>query len=256
MTKPLVIGYFYKKLLNLYGDNGNIEVLTLRASSRGIPVTVIDIEPGTKMSDAVMKEINLVFMGGGPDSSQKQVYSDLIFDKGTYLKDYIEKGGVGLYVCGSYQLLGHYYKTSDGETLDGLGVFDIHTEHGGPDKPRFIGNTVAKIDDYILEDPVFKSVNTCDFILTGFENHGGLTYLAQGVTPFARMIRGNGNNGEDGTEGAIYKNSFGTYFHGPILSRNPHTADYLISKALQLDTLDVLEDKLAHDVHTASQNLK
>ena len=143
MTDKLIIGYLYNKHLNLYGDNGNIEILVSRALARNIETEVKEINIDTKIPEAFVSDINFVFMGGGPDSAQKDVYEDLLQSKGSFIKEYINNGGVGLYVCGSYQLLGRHYKASDGTVLQGLGVFDVYTENFGSKKPRCIGNTVA-----------------------------------------------------------------------------------------------------------------
>ncbi|HSX39838.1 MAG TPA: hypothetical protein VLI92_04600 [Candidatus Saccharimonadales bacterium] len=252
----LTIAYFYPDLLNLYGDRGNIEILSERAKQRDIEVEVLEIYTQTQLNSEDVKKINITFIGGGPDNSQKQMYDDLVQNKGNYLKDYIESGGVGLYVCGSYQLLGHYYKASDGTVLKGLGAFDLYTQHFGNKKPRCIGNVVCEINSKLLNDDVFKSVNKIGNTLVGFENHGGRTYLNNNTPPLANVIMGHGNNSEDDTEGMFYKNSIGTYLHGPILSRNPHLADYLIAKSLQMDTLKELDDSLIIAAHTASKNLK
>ncbi|MFC1625010.1 type 1 glutamine amidotransferase [Patescibacteria group bacterium] len=246
----LKIGYFYRNLLNLYGDNGNVEILLYRAKKRGFDTEVIDISIDTKVNPELVKDINMIFMGGGPDSSQKAMYEDLLNDKKPYLEEYISNNGVGLYVCGSYQLLGKYYKAADGTTLEGLSVFDLYTQHFGNQKKRCIGNTVAEL---LIEDPLLAET---PYTIVGFENHGGRTFLGKGVKPFAKIIKGHGNNSEDGTEGVIFKNSIGTYFHGPILARNPHLADYLIAKSLKLDTIKPLDDSLIYSAHTASLKLK
>ncbi len=253
----LTIGYFYKNLLNLYGDTGNVEILNFRASARGIDVEVIPVEISTPLSSADLTKFNVIFMGGGPDSGQKQMYEDLVSNKGVFLKEYIENGGVGLYICGSYQLLGQFYKAADGTILKGLGIFNIHTEHFGTNKPRCIGNVVCNVTPTLANDHLYKNVSK-DFgsSLVGFENHGGRTYLGDGSTPLARIVSGHGNNGEDGTEGIIYKNSIGSYLHGPVLARNPRLADYLIAKALGVTSLAPLDDSLIVSAHTASKKLK
>lgn len=252
----LVIGYFYQKQLNLYGDNGNVEILVARAKARGFDTEVLTIDTTTTPSADILAKINLVFMGGGPDAGQKLVYQDLIQNKGAYLKDYIQSGGVGLYICGSYQLLGNYYKSADGAKLQGLGAFDLYTEHFGPTKPRCIGNTLVKLNTALLEDTVFNAVNTLGETLVGFENHGGRTYLGKNILPLGFVSKGYGNNGVDTTEGVYYKNSIGTYLHGPILSRNAHLADYLIAKSLGLTTLARLDDTLIISAYTASKTLR
>jgi len=239
----LRIGYFYPTLLNLYGDDGNVQILKYRAEKRGIEVEVSKVGLSTDLTGA---EFDLIFMGGGPDSSQKDVYKDLVEEKGKFLREHIEAGKAGLYICGSYQLLGNYYKSADGSMLDGLGIFDLHTINPGRKKPRCIGNVVC-------ESGVVGE-------LVGFENHGGRTYLGPKVESLAKIVRGHGNNSEDGTEGVHYKNSIGTYLHGPVLARNPHLADYLIVKAVEAQGLKTplaqLDDTFAQAAHTASRKLK
>lgn len=251
----LRIGYFYPKLLNLYGDNGNVEVLVARAQSRGIKTEVVEITPSVKINKAFMKQINVVFMGGGPDSSQKQVYDDFLKNKGDYLKEYINDYGVGISICGSYQLLGHYYKSADGTIIPGVGIFDVYTEHFGNTKPRCIGNVNCKIVSVLLNDPVFRAVNNIGDSLIGFENHGGRTYLGEQMVPLAKVIVGHGNNSEDKGEGLLYKNFIGSYLHGPILVRNPHLADYLIAKGLGLSELEKLDDSLINAAHEEGKKL-
>lgn len=252
----LTIGYFYPKLLNLYGDDGNVQILTSRAKARGIDTEVINITPETKVNESLMKKIDIVFMGGGPDSSQKGMYEDLVKNKGPFLKKYVEDDGVALFICGSYQLLGNYYKASDGSILEGVGILDVTTENFGNKKPRCIGNVICEIASELRDDKTFKEVNNLGDTLVGFENHGGRTYLGEKMLPFAKIKMGHGNNSEDGTEGVLYKNTIGTYLHGPILARNPHLADYLIAKSLGLKTLKELDDSLILSAHTASKKLK
>jgi len=157
-------------------------------------------------------------MGGAQDTQQQIVARDLMKKQGE-LKRLINIGIPGLYICGAYQFLGKYYKEADGTIINGLEIFDLYTENPGIGFSRLIGNTTAQM------------LNGGTII--GFENHGGRTYLGKQVKPLGTVIKGFGNNGEDGTEGAIYKNSYGTYFHGPILPKNPNFADLLIKLALE-----------------------
>ena len=71
--------------------------------------------------------------------------------------------------------------------------------------------------------------------LVGFENHSGLTYLGAGTEPMGRVRIGRGNNGRDGTEGAISKHAVGCYLHGSLLPKNPGLADWLIAAAIGRD---------------------
>jgi len=251
-----VIGYFYKEELNLYGDTGNVDILAWRAKERGFDVEVKVVGTGTELRAADMQELSVLFMGGGADSGQKKMYEDLINTKKKYVKDYILSGGVGLFICGSYQLLGKYYKSADGSLLEGLDIFDYYTQHFGHDKRRSTGNVVATINKTLLEDVCFKQNNRIGDTLVGFENHGGRTYLGKGLAPLAKVTLGFGNNGEDYTEGLYYKNTICSYLHGPILARNPHLADFLIARSTSTDKLKELDDTLIISAHTASKKLE
>lgn len=211
----LNITWMYPDLMNTYGDRGNIIVLEKRCLWRGIEAKILMHTIDSPVSD--LENSNLIFMGGAQDRQQKLVSSDLYGRKGKILKNLINKGIPGLFICGAYQFLGHYYKPAQGEEISGLSIFDLKTIHYGDDKPRAIGNLAVEWENIAL---------------VGFENHGGRTYLGPLVKPFAKVLKGYGNNGEDKTEGAIYKNAVGSYLHGPLLSKNPEFADWLISKAL------------------------
>ncbi len=252
----LTIGYFYPELLNLYGDNGNVEILCARSARRNIDIELIPISLITKLTSELMHKFNFVFMGGGPDAAQKDVYHDLVTAKGDYLRDYIDNGGVGLFICGSFQLLGKYYKAADGSVLEGLSIFDAYTEHPGDNARRCIGNVVCYLNEHLLADPVFQAVNHVGDTLAGFENHGGRTFLESSAHSFARVAKGYGNNHADASEGIWYKNAIGTYLHGPVLARNPHLADYFICKSLNVSELAPLDDELSTKAHFMSLRLK
>lgn len=211
----LIIGWLYPQLMSTYGDKGNILVLKKRCKWRGLDVQILNLNEGFKTGD--LNKCDLLFMGGAQDRQQKIVSGDLR-KKARALSELIEQGIPGLYICGAYQFLGKYYKEADGTIIKGLGIFDLYTENPGENIERLIGN--------IIIDSQFGK-------LIGFENHGGRTYLGKNIEPLGKVQRGFGNNGKDGFEGAIYKNSIGSYFHGPILPKNPKLADHLIKLALE-----------------------
>lgn len=216
-NQNLTIGWLYPELMSTYGDRGNIIVLQRRCEWRGIKVEIIALDLRFENND--LKRCDLLFMGGAQDKQQQIVAEDLI-KKRSELKKMIEDGIPGLYVCGAYQFLGRYYKEADGKTIKGLEILDLYTEN--PGKERLIGNVV-------IESKIMNQESR----VVGFENHGGRTYLGKNTNPFGKVIKGFGNNGEDKTEGAVYKNTFGTYLHGPILPKNPELADLLIKLALE-----------------------
>ena len=206
------IAHLYPELLNLYGDIGNIITLKKRCEWRGITAEVEEIHYGDKI-----KEHDLYFMGGGQDKQQEDVAEELFKHK-WFLAGERDMGAVFLGICGGYQLFGHYYQPHDKDKLKGISLMDAYTVAG---EKRFIGNVTAETD--------FTEPKT----LVGFENHSGLTYIEGKTKPLAKILTGNGNNGQDGFEGARYKNVFGTYLHGSFLPKNPHFADYLIELALE-----------------------
>lgn len=209
----LNICHLYPDLLNVYGDYGNILVLKYRAEKRGIKVNIINLSVDEAFDD---KLYDIVLFGGGQDFEQSIVSKDMVETKKNNIQKYIEDGKVFLSICGGYQLLGKYYTTPEGEKLPGLSILDIYTESGDN---RFIGNTVIYNEE-------FKET------YVGFENHSGRTYIGD-LKPLGKVLHGYGNNGEDGYEGCIYKNTFCTYFHGSLLSKNPELADRLLMLALK-----------------------
>lgn len=240
----LTIGWLYPDLMSTYSDRGNIICLTKRCLWRDFEVEIISIEKKTSLEK--IKTINLFFGGGAQDRQQEMVTRDLLSEKGEVIKELIEDGIPGLFTCGSYQLLGRYYEPSEGKRINGLSIFDITTKHPGVNVSRCIGNVAAVA---LLEEVKGK-------ILVGFENHGGRTSLGDKAKPLAKIIKGYGNNGQDNTEGAIYKNAIGTYLHGPVLPKNSCLADDLIKKALlkkygKIDSLTKLDDEIENNARKA-----
>lgn len=236
----LTIGWLYPELMSTYGDRGNITVLQKRCEWRGIEVTIVNIDQTT--TEKQLKTIDLLFGGGAQDHEQTLVMKDLMKKK-KVIKELIENNIPALFVCGAPQLMGNYYEPAVGKRLVGLGIFDMTSKHPGKDKPRLIGNVIAE---------TFGSKD----IVVGFENHGGRTYLGENAKPFAKVIKGFGNNGEDGTEGVIHKNAIGCYLHGPLLPKNPVIADHLIKKALEVKykqdiMLEPLDDSLEEKAQRA-----
>lgn len=235
----LVIGYLYPDLMNIYGDTGNIITLKKRAEWRGIDVVVKKISIGNKLKKG---DADLFFFGGGQDQSQNVVAADLP-SKAKVLKAEIKRGVPLLSICGGYQLLGEYYKPHKGPRLEGIGIFPAYTVASDD---RMIGNIVIKVEP--------QRSNLEGMSLVGFENHSGKTHLRKNALPFGLVIKGFGNNGEDQTEGCIYKNTIGCYMHGSLLPKNPILADWLIKKALEVKynkkiELEPLDDTFEMQAH-------
>ena len=211
----ITIGHLYPDLLNLYGDRGNIQCLRKRCEWRGIRAEVKEFRSGDKID---FQELDIVLLGGGSDREQMIVCNKLKAIREDF-KAYVESNGVVIAVCGGYQLLGKYYQTDDG-LIEGLDLVDLYTEQK---EGRLISNIVLKSD--LFEFPV-----------VGFENHGGRTFIGANK-PFGKVLYGNGNDGESGYEGVVYKNVIGTYLHDRFFLKIPRWQIILYRKHWREDII-------------------
>lgn len=207
--------------MSTYGDRGNIFVLQRRAEWRGIEVAVVPLTVG----EVCTISPDIVCMGGAQDNAQASVAEDLRIHKAPLLTEWCREGVSGLFVCAGYQMMGSGYTPAEGTRLEGVGIFPIETEHPGQGVARLTGNIVATVPEE------FARYGRSSLI--GFENHGGRTVWHGTPHPFAHVVKGYGNNGTDGTEGALNTHFIGSYFHGPLLTKNPHVADWLLYSALE-----------------------
>lgn len=214
MKYQLHLAHLYGDLLNTYGDIGNVLVLEYYAKQMDVELTSEVISLKTPFDS---EKFDIAFFGGGQDYEQMIVSKD-IQDKKQALTAFIEAGGPMLAICGGYQLLGKYYIGADGQRIEGIGALDHYTK--SQDNNRFIGDIVIKNEETGQK-------------YHGFENHNGVTYLGKGERPLGKVLSGHGNNGQDQGEGAIYKNVYCSYFHGPILARNGQLAKRILLTALK-----------------------
>ncbi|MGG5254777.1 type 1 glutamine amidotransferase [Neobacillus sp. SM06] len=230
----LTLYHFFPHTLNLYGDRGNIICLKKRCEWRGITLEVKEINDP---ADVDRDGCDLFMIGGGSDREQS-IATARLESIVSEIKAWIEDGVSGLTICGGYQFLGEYYEMKNGEKLKGMGILPFYTKSG---EDRFMSNL-------LVDSKPFGHI-------IGFENHGGKTY--HGLPTLGKVINGYGNNGQSGEEGLHYNNLIGTYLHGPVLSKNPKIADYLIGKALERKTgktLEPLYDKLENEANQSTWN--
>lgn len=221
--------WLYPQEMNLYGDRGNLIILSKRLQQRGIEVTIDELNVGDTCD---INAYDLVYMGGGPDNEQHNIYQDCLNRKEDFAFAYNQKTFF-LLICGGYQLFGDYYMDQDNQRVDGVGLFDYYTVSG--EKKRCIGNLV-------IETECLGKKAT----LVGFENHGGQTINVK--HPFGKTLIGHGNQFHSEFEGYRETNVIGTYMHGPLLSKNPELADDIILRTLQkrydINELTALDDTL------------
>jgi CobQ-like glutamine amidotransferase family enzyme len=224
--------------MNIYGDWGNTLTLKKRLEWRGYSVELLEHHPG----QVLPRDVDLIVGGGGQDSGQDKIREDLL-EIADNLKSLADKGVPMLMICGMYQLFGRFFETEKGKRIEGIGLFKAETVAG---PKRLIGNILTKSDQFGE--------------IIGYENHSGLTELDSNQANLGKVIKGAGNNGQDGSEGAVYKNVIGSYLHGSLLPKNPKIADWLIEKAIinkfGNTKLSQLDDSLATKARESSLFLK
>jgi CobQ-like glutamine amidotransferase family enzyme len=230
----------YPDLMNIYADRGNLLVLERRCAWRGIGFELVPAGLGESLDGNAH---DLFYLGGGQDRDQRLCAEDLLVTKREVLHAAAGRGAVVLGVCGGYQLLGHSYELGPGKELPGVGLLDARTVR--EDGPRLIGNIAIEVS---LDDGGSR-------VLAGFENHGGRTLLGAGQAPLGRVLKGYGNDGRSGFEGARSGSVIGTYLHGPLLPKNIWFADWLIATALGIDPgeLSPLDDALEEEAHRGAR---
>jgi hypothetical protein len=210
------VAVVYPDLLGTYGDGGNGLVLARRAAWRGIPVELVEAS-----SSGPLPRADVYCLGGGEDGPQVRAAEALRAD-GTLARA-VGEGAAVLAVCAGYQIVGRSFPDAQGAAREGVGILDV-TPVKGPG-PRAVGE--------VLADPLAPGPGPDPLpVLTGFENHAGVTTVGPGAVPLARVVAGVGNGNGDRSEGAWAGRVVGTYLHGPVLARNPGLADLLLGWAV------------------------
>jgi len=212
----LYIAHLYPSLMSVAADRGNLFAIQKRCQWRGINTEVTQV---FVKQTPDFTQYDLILFHGGADREMELASRD-IQGKSASLHEAVETGSVFLGVCAGYQLLGYSYKDSHGLELKGIGILDLYTEA-----------STTRFMTHMALECTFPETGTQT--LVGYENHSGRTYLGEKVQPLGKVIAGWGNNGKDGYEGAVYKNVFGTYLHGPLLPKNAWFTDFLIQGALR-----------------------
>ena len=207
----LTLAHLYPRLMNIYGDYGNIQALKYRCQQRKIKLNILNIYSNTSLTQG---SFDLLFAGGGQDQQQLIIAKDLLKHR-KVIHQAADQGIPMLTICGSYQLFGKYFQPFKGPKLPGISIFNAYTIASNQ---RKIGNIIVRRNSKLL---------------VGFENHSGNTFLQKNTQPLGKVQIGFGNNGKDKTEGAVYNNVFGCYLHGSLLPKNPYFADHLIKLALK-----------------------
>lgn len=223
MSTPPPVGIIdvHPDLLGTYGDGGNAVVLGKRLIWRGHDARV----HRAYSAEPLPEDGDIYCLGGGEDGPQAS--SAAILAAEGRLARAVARGAVVLAVCAGFQIVGESFAGSDGSVRAGLGLLDVASVRGSG--RRAVGELLSR-----AEAPLG--------LLSGYENHAGVTRLGGGVRPLGRVLAGVGNGAGDRLEGAVSGRVVGTYLHGPVLARNPALADQLLSWVVgELSPLEDLE---------------
>lgn len=197
--------HLYYDLLNLYGEYGNISILSRHLKDQGEEVTV---DHKTINDDFSFEDYDFIYSGAGMESNTMVALKDLKKRKES-LKKAIELNKFILFTGSSYELLG---ESIDGE--EALNLVPVKTAH--TDR-RLSGDVVVKSDDFGE--------------MVGFINKS--TKIKQDDGLFEYVFKDEGLNNEADKEGYRLNNLIGTEIIGPILVKNPVFLNYFVKSLVK-----------------------
>jgi CobQ-like glutamine amidotransferase family enzyme len=212
------IALVFPELLGTYGDGGNALVARERLRRRGIGAEVEPVAIGDRLPAA-----DLYLLGGGEDGPQRLAADRL---RESDLAARVADGASVFAVCAGLQVIGRHFAVAGDDLYEGVGLVDAATARG---ERRSVGELATRVDGRWL---------------VGFENHGGVTTLGEGVEALGTVTRGRGNDGV--VDGLRAGRVWATYAHGPVLAMNPWFCDALLEMVLgvELEALALVADRL------------
>lgn len=212
------VATLYPDLLGTYGDGGNALALVERARRRGVEAENFEVFVGEAFVEA-----DVYLLGGGEDGPQRHA-ADLLF--ASPFQQIYANGAHVVAVCAGLQILGQTFAVDGDDEYEGLGLVDVTTTRGTK-------RSVGEVATLVGRD-----------VLVGFENHGGVSRLGDGVSPLGTVLRGRGNDGR--VDGYRATRLWATYAHGPVLAMNPWLADAVLASVLEreLEPLPTVADQL------------
>lgn len=220
--------HLYYDLMNLYGEIGNIKVLTYHLKNQGIKVNIKNLSID---DDINFDELDLIYIGSGTNNNQLLVLNDILKYKEDIHK-YYNDNKFFLITGNAIELFGEQIIDIDNNVHEGLKLFDYYTKEN---KKR------------IVNEVYIPSLFTKENIL-GFNNHFGSIYK-DNIKLDNKFIFNN--------------NFYGTYTLG-LLPRNPSFTKYFIkqliinkNKKFKIKDFNFKLDKKAYtDFITFKSNIK
>lgn len=187
---------------NLYGDRGNIKYM--EKSAKNIEI----INTGVKEIPRFLNEnIDLVYLGPTTELVQEKI-AQILKPYKEKIEEKINQGMNFLVVGNSLELFGDYIEKTDGNKIEGLGIFDIYAK---------------RLERFRHNDLIMGKTTYNQHTIVGFKNQMSHLYGTDN-NYFLKLEFGSGRDGKEKHEGIKYKNFIGTYIIGPILALNPEFA--------------------------------
>lgn len=210
----LHLAHLYGNLLNTYGDLGNVMALKYYGALLDTDVTseIVSVE-----DNFTADNYDMIVLGAGQKFEQSIARED-ISSKKDELAKFINAGKPFLAVSEGFQLLGQSYIDQNGQQVTGAGLLSHHSEQPRDGEP-------------IQDDIRVKTIWGDEF--HSHENHDLAIFLGPDEKALGTVIEGIGNNGQDNTEGAVYKHVYCTNMH-TVLDQNGELAKRMLLDALAI----------------------
>ncbi len=191
--------HLFDDLMNLYGEYANVLVLERALSELGIDTEIHTLRLGEKKD---ISGYDLYYMGAGTERKQKLALAELK-PYTDVLKQAKAEGRVILFTGNAFTLLGESIVDAKGQTYEALGLLPFQSTEGSR---RILGDCYGSCS--LVQESIVGFMNKCSKI-TGIS------------TPLFQLQMGFGNDKDNGPEGIVDGNCFGTHLAGPILTKNP-----------------------------------
>lgn len=198
--------HLYSDFMNLYGEYGNVRLLTKALETKGFEVSV---ESKTITDTLIDFDLyDFIYCGAGTESKRTFALNHLKNFKDS-LKSAYENNKIMLFTGNAWEMLGKSIELASGEKVEGINLFDFTVKEQSA--KRLTGDIKAKAE--FLDDTLIGFINKCSEV--------------EGVsTPLFTLTMKPESFAFD-TEGIHAKNLYGTQVVGPMLVKNPNFCEYI-----------------------------
>lgn len=203
--------HIFPDLMNLYGDYGNLVVLQKALADAGAESEIVKLRPGEA---ADLADADFLYMGPGTEPARNAALEHLRPLKDALASAILTRQVPALFTGNAWSLLGQTLTLANGETVEGLGLFNYTTAES---RDRYTGDAIAApVNQELPSQPAVGFLNRCD-VVHGVE------------APLFSLEMGKGNDGNGPAEGFVQGSFYATHLIGPLLVKNPHLLNYIVS---------------------------